>query len=394
MPHLLLSLVLTTLVLPSIASPFSFSSFSQEGQSLPSSSVVTCPCTFHVSVSRNAPPLDFLTIPITEWRLRNTRLTHSINFHKPTSLLAQSDSHAVVSNHRTNHFVIDVPTSARLVLLVRSASNQHRLLQPVHRVRITSTIRQNSKCPVLLQPHRPPTSRILNSRSISNLNTNLSLFKSAHKNAKPRIVGGDAANPNLANYLAFIVGTKAICTGTIVGPNLIITAAHCNMNAFATVYVSGSIGPSGTRHTIKSVHNHRRHNAKTDDRKFDISYIYLNKQVQPPSKAMSVNINASLPTTGSVVRMAGYGVLKSSPFPDAPEANSARRLYQVDAPIVDGDLCQGAYNGVLRLDSRYQVCAGYFGRGGCDSWYVLYYTPLRLGSSNPSLNCHDLGYSF
>lgn len=197
-------------------------------------------------------------------------------------------------------------------------------------------------------------------------------LKVSERETQPRIVGGQAAKRSLANFLAYIKipspkGMRA-CSGTVIGRRLVLTAAHCGAGISSTVYVGARQGnPSdGTPIAVESVNNHELFTSvQTGHFRYDIALITLKNEVPNDIEFMKVNVNTSVPVEKSIVRAAGYGILSHRNQYSNPNA----QLYHVDVPVVPRRTCVNAYGAEgVSIDYSYQVCAGYFGRGGCDSW--------------------------
>lgn len=235
-------------------------------------------------------------------------------------------------------FSIDQPSRISVHVKLHDPSVSYGNNAHVH----IQALRQGVRCPVILEEHQP------------------------------RIVGGQAVNSDLKNYLAFITiptlnGVRA-CSGTIVGPRLVITAAHCGVDMDSTVYIGGKQGnPSdGAKYAVESVQAHVDFSIGSEKRfRYDISVLTLVADVPESALFMKVNVNTSVPIDGSVVRAAGYGILRH----EDEFSNPKSQLHQVDMPIVPRKTCEKAYDSRgLNIDYGFQLCAGYFNQGGCDSW--------------------------
>lgn len=200
----------------------------------------------------------------------------------------------------------------------------------------------------------------------------VSMMKISERETQPRIVGGQPGKRDLANFLAYIkipsTNGGRSCSGTVIGRRLVLTAAHCGISTSSTVYVGARQGKpcDGTAITVESVNNHEFFTSlQSGPFQYDIALITLKYDVPDNIEFMKVNVNSSVPVEKSIVRAAGYGILNHrNPF-----SNLRSQLYHVDVPILPRRTCINAYGAEgVTIDYSYQVCAGYFGLGGCDAW--------------------------
>lgn len=372
-----------------------------------------CPCTLTVSIphplfttrqqQKQPPPLDILVSAANQFNFVPDSSLSRYNY--TTSRATARD--ALFSYH---HLHIDTPSQIRVQV------RQWRSPGTVEDDRaFISVLRQSKRCPIILgAPHETPASptsppegtgqpngevptiapdTITQVRSRSSPERPLlrlpeeeprsgktrttardaaSLQLKSERETQPRIVGGQAAKRKLANFLAYIKipspnGVRA-CSGTVIGRRLILTAAHCGTSTSSTVYVGARQGnPSdGTSIAVESVNNHELFTSvQSGHFRYDIALITLKDDVPNNIEFMKVNVNTSVPVEKSIVRAAGYGILSHQNQYSNPNA----QLYHVDVPIVPRRTCMNAYGAEgVTIDYSYQVCAGYFGRGGCDSW--------------------------
>jgi trypsin len=239
------------------------------------------------------------------------------------------------------------------------------------------------------------------------------------------IVGGNDAAPGEYPYVAHILIDRSFqCTGTLVTPTHVVTAAHCSslapggianvpigqpgqlievsVGAHATPSASllGGYESDGEEHTAKAVHVNPGW-AGLGSVSHDVAVIELSTpSSKPPVKIASAE-ERSLWAPGTLATIAGFGV--TEPDGDQPDV-----LQEARVPIVaDADAAE-AYpylvEGVDPLfggfESETQVAAGY-PEGGVDSCQgdsggpllVSAGTTMRLvGDTSYGVGCAEPGY--
>jgi trypsin len=223
------------------------------------------------------------------------------------------------------------------------------------------------------------------------------------------VVGGQDASPGEYPFVAHItIDRIAQCTGTLVTPNHVVTAAHCSSlvsggivnvpigqpgqlieltigaHKTPTSYIdAGYNGESdGEEHVAKSVAVHPAYlglRSVTGD----VSVITLDRpSAKTPVKIASA-AERSLWSAGTLATIAGFGVTESGG--ESPDV-----LQEARVPIVADDVAAEAYPYLLRgvdplfggFESRTQVAAGFVGQGGVDSCQGDSGGPLLVPASN------------
>lgn len=340
------------------------------------SAVHKCPCDFEVRVPVDTPALEVYAQPAvgddhealmrqkpySRWRLR---------------LPPQETYNAVRVDSTYRYHRVRVANFGRFALMVGIGESLNSRAGLMETVAITSSRDSSSTCPVLLPQHSPSLSRTSAARRVGKT--------SSTATSTARVVNGASANAEVANYLAFMTWPSSdgssVCTGTLVSPDIVITAAHCDLPPDeTTIYIGGTRGlPSdGVLRQIAQVHRHELFDL--DDKNsvpYDIAWIRLSEPVltgQEQVRYMKVNTNASIPLPLSAVRNAGYGLHD----PDDLQSNPSRSLHQIDLPVADADVCTARWQERgFNVDSNYQICAGY-PQGLCGAWYVKHFPSLSL----------------
>jgi secreted trypsin-like serine protease len=131
--------------------------------------------------------------------------------------------------------------------------------------------------------------------------------------AQAAIVGGSADTADPAVVLVNI-GNFAICTGEVVSPHVVLTAAHCLTSSQIPATTTWRIliandfrdAPSSDYVQVKEVHAHPDYRESTIG-KADIGVIITREAMSPrPLKLNRTALDAS--TVGQTVRLVGYGV--------------------------------------------------------------------------------------
>lgn len=312
-----------------------------------------CPCNFEVSVCNDAIALHFHALPGSHTGARaETQL----------SLRPQTARNAVRRDAILRYHHVRIPFHGRFALTVSMSHNSRTTL--CHEANIISRQTQDT-CPVILPQHA------------SEQNTVSKSLMQSERNATLRIINGVPAHVDLAKYLALIYsfrnGISSICSGSLIAPDIVITAAHCIANFSSQPKIClGSTLQCLLRAEFLQIRKIKLHplfdinNRRTFQ--YDIAWIRLSKPAPKSLRTMKVNNNASIPLSWSVVRNVGYGGIGNRPQYASP-------LRQVDLFIPNRDRCLDSWgstndNKAFEIEFSRQVCVGDF-KGRCGSWYVF-----------------------
>jgi len=182
-----------------------------------------------------------------------------------------------------------------------------------------------------------------------------------------RIVGGVEARPGSHPWIVSLqMGESHFCGGTIIAPDVVVTAAHCVADGNPDVIVAGAhdhYRPNSNvqRSRPSRVVYHQRYNPDTTLN--DIAVIKLatpfkfNANVQPaclPEASEQVPDNSQ----GTV---AGWGLTREG------GGDTSNILMQVGIPVISQTSCARQYASQgIRIDGAAMLCAGY-PQGGKDS---------------------------
>jgi hypothetical protein len=184
--------------------------------------------------------------------------------------------------------------------------------------------------------------------------------------ARPEIVGGTAAQPGeypfavalLRHSIADRFGAQ-YCGGSLIGPDLVLTAAHC-VDGDTAGQIDALVGThdllaGGRRIRAERLHIHPAYDRVTAAN--DVAVVEL-RSFAEPAHLVSIADPSDVATwaPGTVGTVIGWGSTKTAGYPTA--------LRTVDVPIVSDESCRASYG--RAVIEGVMVCAGYDG-GGRDS---------------------------
>lgn len=359
---ILLALILVLLLPLASASRLLVLSNSAIANAVVSSNVAECPCSVHVHRTRTSAhgttqgSFDLLAVRKRHWDLHATRVnTANLPVDTRQSFFNISAAGAVTFDAFFDHFEdLKLDEPGQFVLLLRGSTLTFSDASS-YSVRLRPTDHQSESCPVAIA-HDHPEPR---SRSTRVLQRQLV--------PEPRVVGGDFASPHLRPYMAVIYNpTRRFCSGALLSPRWVITAAHCLVRKDFTVgLLTTQAFKDGVNFSISRVIHHSEFGDTGLPRQNDITLIELSQPAPTGAKFIAVNADEARPRTGEFARVAGYGSISYRNLLRDP---SPRSLRQVDVPITPFEQCFEAYKLWEPISKTKQVCAGYFDDGGCDAW--------------------------
>lgn len=120
------------------------------------------------------------------------------------------------------------------------------------------------------------------------------------------LVGGDFADRAIQRYTVLVAGAKSRCSGVVLTPTIVLTAAHCIPSASAKLQVGGNTGglPPTMLSNVETVVQHplyRREDAGSPD----LAMLRLAKPL--PDRFVAAALSTRTPAEGDALIAAGYG---------------------------------------------------------------------------------------
>ncbi|MFN0250174.1 MAG: S1 family peptidase [Kofleriaceae bacterium] len=179
---------------------------------------------------------------------------------------------------------------------------------------------------------------------------------SAHAGPAP-IVGGSPARSKDWPDVVAVLGRDGICTGTLVAPDVVLTAGHCiGIEPTEVITHADSLEP-GAPHDRVDVKWSRAYPAWHE--RFDVGVVVLQRmaRTRPRAIAMACLANEHL-AAGDAVTIVGYGSIA----PDASDDNT--RLHAARVPVID-PFCKNAPGCLDTAGPNGEFAAGGRGTDAC-----------------------------
>lgn len=184
-------------------------------------------------------------------------------------------------------------------------------------------------------------------------------------NIQKIINGQQSAKGEFPYYVLLGVGGNAGCGGSLIAPQVVLTAAHCepasnNLGKLVTVgaYDRYSLNNSPAQNAEKIRVSKVREHPQYSDVDYDFALLLLDTAyIMDSEKYLVVNDNPNYPAAGANLDVLGLGVTK------ADGDNVATKLRDVQVPAMTNNECRKSYGNQVKNN---MLCAG-FDEGGKDS---------------------------
>jgi trypsin len=173
--------------------------------------------------------------------------------------------------------------------------------------------------------------------------------------AADEIVGGTpVASGDYPWMVSLASRGRHFCAGSLIAPDVVMTAAHCVGGGKVTARIKGGVLTSNGVESIAVVAKikHPNYNSATSD--FDVAILLLKSSSSIPPVAIDTTIDT---WAGSISRVIGWGTTSSG-------GSAPTNILQVDVPVRTNEECDRvSYPGQI---TPQMVCAG-VPEGGVDS---------------------------
>ncbi|XP_023159957.1 trypsin alpha [Drosophila hydei] len=173
-----------------------------------------------------------------------------------------------------------------------------------------------------------------------------------------RIVGGrDADITSFPHQISMRFRGNHRCGGSIIAPNIIVSAAHCvnTLTGVANLTIiagtTQTIWPTGQELPVREIIIHEKYKSLYQD--YDAAILVLDGEFEYNEAVQPIGLASERPEDGTPVTVTGWGTTSEGGV-------ISNILQQVEVNVVDNVKCKSAYS--IALTSR-MLCAGVDGGG-------------------------------
>lgn len=159
----------------------------------------------------------------------------------------------------------------------------------------------------------------------------------------PRVVGGKDAPSKRHPYYVFLSGSDGVCGGSLIAPNIVLTAAHCPQVSFARVGIGNNDGSIGFDE-IFSIRGEIIHPAyDSNTKQFDQKLLVLNRPSHSPTISLGIE-NFEEDLFGVEMKLLGLG--------QDDEGNYADHLQEAQQTILPTLRCQESKDPTFTFEDK------------------------------------------
>jgi trypsin len=181
------------------------------------------------------------------------------------------------------------------------------------------------------------------------------------------VVGGrDASAGEYPSVARITFGNAFLCTGTLIGPNTVLTAGHCGSITGAAVASPAAYPPQLIDVKIGGLHENEGEDVPVSkvtvepnylvNSGYDITLLTLSRNSTKTPTKVSGASETGLWSPSTLETIAGWGTTQE-------DGDTPATLQEAEVPITTDSYCSGAYDD---FDAQTMVCAG-FPQGGVDT---------------------------
>jgi len=156
---------------------------------------------------------------------------------------------------------------------------------------------------------------------------------------EPRIINGFVAPEDRYPYSVSMRDFRGhFCGGTLIGNDVVLTAAHCLINgAPGSVAIGSDNVDSGEKIAVASALKHPKYNTNNDN--YDIALVFLRESTSHDIAMPKLNRDSSFPSAGRKAVTMGWGKT------DANTESLPDELLAVELDVISNSVCEDASRG-------------------------------------------------